>query len=161
MTSEEQTGVEIRAYHPDDRDHFRQLVAALLAEYDLETDPVLESDLEDPSRSYDAVWLATVRGLPVGSVAIRRIRRQAIAELKRLYLHPAHRGQGIGRALLHEALEWARTHGCTSVVLDTAPAMTSAQHLYRAVGFVETGKRTEIGAHDSRCQITYRLDLCE
>jgi ribosomal protein S18 acetylase RimI-like enzyme len=44
-------------------------------------------------------------------------------------------------------------------VLDTSTAMTAAQHLYKSAGFARTGTRTETGAHDSRCEVLYKLDL--
>jgi putative acetyltransferase len=61
------------------------------------------------------------------------------AEIKRLWVEPAFRGLGIGRGLVHHAVEWARTRGCAAVVLDTVyDAMPEAVALYRSMGFEET-----------------------
>ena len=64
------------------------------------------------------------------------------AEIATLAVHPAWQRQGIGRALLEHALAWACTRADARVVLlevraDNRPAL----HLYRALGFVEVGRR--------------------
>ena len=56
-------------------------------------------------------------------------------ELKRLYMLPAARGRGIGRALVRKALLVAEQAGYDDVLLDTLPKMTSAIALYRLEGF--------------------------
>lgn len=76
-----------------------------------------------------------------------------------MYLKAAYRGRGLGRDLLAHAIAWAEGRRCGSIVLDTSTTMTAAQRLYEAAGFVRTGTRTEVGGHDSRCEILYRLEL--
>jgi len=125
----------------------------------LTVDPVLEADLDDPQRVYDAVWVATDNDEVIGSVAIRLTDGGATAELKRMYLQPAYRGRGLGRNLLDQAIGWAHGQRCRSIVLDTSTAMTTAQRLYQAAGFHRTGTRTETGTRDSRCEILYKLEL--
>lgn len=155
--------VDIEPYRPGDRDGFARLVASVLGEYGFVVDPVLEADLDDPARAYGAVWVARDPdgggGDLVGSVAIRVLDGGDMAELKRMYLDPAYRGQGIGRALLNRAIDWARDRGCRVIVLDTSGAMVAAKGLYESAGFVRTGTRTEVGEHDSRCEVLYRLEL--
>ncbi len=57
-------------------------------------------------------------------------------ELKRLFVTPAARGQGIGEALVQAALERARQRGYLRACLDTAPAdMAAAVRLYQRLGF--------------------------
>jgi len=150
---------DIRAYQPADQVGLTRLVASVLAEFGFAPDPLLEADLDQADTAYDAVWVAADHGTIVGSVAIRLTEEHTTAELKRMYLLPAHRGRGLGRALLDHALDWARDHRCEAIILGTATAMTSAQRLYEAAGFVRTGSRTETGAHDSRCEVLYRLHL--
>ncbi|ORE88459.1 Histone acetyltransferase HPA2-like protein [Oceanococcus atlanticus] len=57
------------------------------------------------------------------------------AELRRMYLAPAWRGRGLGRACLGHALAWARTHGFDTISLETASVLTEARALYQWAGF--------------------------
>jgi putative acetyltransferase len=77
-----------------------------------------------------------------GCVAIRRIDDDA-CELKRLYVRPAERGTGLGRALVEAAIARARELGYRRVLLDTTPGMEAAHELYRRLGFRETAPDTE------------------
>ena len=47
-----------------------------------------------------------------------------------LAVHPEHRSQGIGGALLDAAEAWARERGATHLELDTGLARTDAQRFY-------------------------------
>jgi putative acetyltransferase len=151
--------VEIRPYEAADQADFAQLVATVLTEYGFSVDPILEADLEHPEISYQGVWVAIDKDRLVGSVAIRFLDDVKTAELKRMYLQPEYRGRGLGRTLLNHAIRWAKDRGCQVVVLDTSTAMTAAQGLYESAGFCRTGTRTEAGAHDSRCEVLYKLVL--
>lgn len=77
-----------------------------------------------------------------GCVALRRVDDDT-CELKRLYVRPAARGTGLGRALVEAALARARELGYRRVLLDTTPGMEAAHELYRRLGFRETDPYTE------------------
>jgi GNAT superfamily N-acetyltransferase len=63
--------------------------------------------------------------------------REDVAEIKRIYVRPTHRGTGLGAAILQRVLGDAAAFGYRSVVLDSAPFMQSAQQLYESAGFVD------------------------
>ena len=51
------------------------------------------------------------------------------------------RRQGIGRALLQGALEYARARGVVRIFLEVAEGNAAALGLYAAFGFVSMGRR--------------------
>jgi ribosomal protein S18 acetylase RimI-like enzyme len=72
----------------------------------------------------------------VGCIAVRKF-EERIAELKRMYVQPPHRGKGLGDALLKIALDKARELGYKKIRLDTLSHMTPAIALYKKYGFCE------------------------
>ncbi len=80
--------------------------------------------------------------VPIGTACLRRLTPDT-AELKRMYVEPAHRGAGVGRALLAELIAVARNAGFERVRLDSTNFMTDAHRLYRSMGFVEIGPYPE------------------
>lgn len=73
----------------------------------------------------------------VGTGSFRRIGAD-VAEIKRMYVEPAHRGAGLGRLLLNGLLQTAKDSGYRSMKLETAPFRVPALSLYRSAGFVVT-----------------------
>ncbi len=80
--------------------------------------------------------LAYVDGQPAGIACLRRL-EDAIGEVKRMYVRPAYRRQGVGRTLLENLLSAAEQSGYTRVRLDSPRFMTAAHALYRSAGFRE------------------------
>lgn len=74
-------------------------------------------------------------GAALGCVALRPMDDPARCEMKRLFVAPAGRGLGLGRALAVALIDAARHLGYREVWLDTLPGMAAAQGLYRAMGF--------------------------
>jgi ribosomal protein S18 acetylase RimI-like enzyme len=72
----------------------------------------------------------------VGMGALRAL-GNGVGEIKRMYIRPRDRGQGLGKKLLQKLIGKAREFGYTTLRLDTADFMTVAQHIYRAAGFTE------------------------
>ncbi len=74
---------------------------------------------------------------PAGCIAIRRL-DELRGEVKRLFVRPAFRGRGVGRALLQWVIAEARSAGYAEIVGDTMPVMLEALALYRRMGFERT-----------------------
>jgi GNAT superfamily N-acetyltransferase len=130
-------------------------VSETLREFEFEPDPELDDDLDDPSATYAALWVALEGGTVVGSVAMRDLGGGEV-QLKRMYLRPGVRGRGLGRELLGVALDWARAQRMRIVRLDTSERMTAAQRLYEENGFVRVpGDAPRQG----QCRLLYELRL--
>jgi ribosomal protein S18 acetylase RimI-like enzyme len=80
------------------------------------------------------LWLARAGDVGIGCVALRPL-DTGIADVKRMYVDPPARGNGVGRALLEALIAGARARGYETLRLGTLEDMTVAQGLYRSLGF--------------------------
>jgi ribosomal protein S18 acetylase RimI-like enzyme len=65
------------------------------------------------------------------------------AYLEELYVAPARRGEGLGRAMLDAAMETARTMGATHIDLGTSEDDVAARALYESAGFTNREGRPD------------------
>src|SRR5580658_6017497 len=89
--------------------------------------------------------LATISGESAGCIALRRVDADH-AEAKRLYVRPAFRGLGLGRALMEWVMIEARAAGYREIVGDTMPVMRDALALYQRMGFERAGVGPKVQA---------------
>lgn len=81
----------------------------------------------------------------VGGITLDRGEHPAalrLAHLRWFILDPRMRGQGVGRALLRRAVDFARDRGDEEIYLWTVDSLPTARHLYDAAGFVLTEQVT-------------------
>ena len=150
-------GYSLEFYQARDRDAVSSLMRDYFKEIGIELDPQsLDYDIMDPVKAYSGGGLLVVKnqGRAVGCAGVRRLEDQ-VAEFKRMYLDPEHRGGGLGRALLDAAIALARSKGYCQLLLDTMLKLTAANRLYESAGF----KDTHDYSNNPRAQRFMVLDL--
>ncbi|MEO8211204.1 MAG: GNAT family N-acetyltransferase [bacterium] len=80
------------------------------------------------------VVLANSDNIPVGCGAIKKYSRDT-AEIKRMYVKPKFRGQGIGKKILTELELWAEELNFSECILETGKIQTDAVKLYQSGGY--------------------------
>lgn len=65
-------------------------------------------------------------------------RSSPVAFLEGIYVRPAHRRRGVGRALLAAAERWSRERGCSELASDALLANRASHRFHGAAGFEET-----------------------
>ena len=88
------------------------------------------------ARPKGRLYLAYDQGEAIACIALRPI-DERIGEVKRLYVKPTHRRQGLSKILVERIIDDARSLGYKRLVLDTLNTMTPAMNLYKSLGFVE------------------------
>jgi len=89
--------------------------------------------------------LALSDGMPVGCVSLRPLEGRE-AEVKRLWVHPDARGQGLARRLMAALETRARALGYQRLKLDSNSALTDAITLYRRMGWADCDAYTSFPA---------------
>jgi putative acetyltransferase len=157
---EKRSWPRLRPANNKDCDNISGLVYSILKEYDLKPDPACtDSDINDIESSYfdrgGAFFVLEVEdSMVIGVYGLYPVDGQT-CELRKMYLHKAHRGKGLGKFLLEDALSKARQLGFEKMILETASVLKEAIALYKSYGFVEYNPQHM----SSRCDQAYRLEL--
>ena len=88
---------------------------------------------------------------PVGCGAFKEFAGELV-EIKRMFVQPAHRGQGIAQTILSELEQWARELNYTGCVLETGKNQPEAIGLYQKVGYSSIPNYGQyVGVENSVC----------
>lgn len=79
--------------------------------------------------------------------------------IQNVAVHPRHRGRGLGRWLVEEALALGTRRRCRVALLEVRESNTVARQLYASMGFREEGKRRRYYSQPQENAIVYRKIL--
>jgi ribosomal protein S18 acetylase RimI-like enzyme len=153
------SNVTIRRATSADADEIGRLLHDFNTEFDEPTPPA--ATLAERAAAFiedgTLVFLLAGEG-PDGLLQMRYLRTMwdsgLSAYLEELYVVPALRGKGTGRALLEAAMETARAAGATHMDLNTGETDTAARALYESAGFTNRE-----GKEDGPSMLYYECDL--
>ena len=139
----------IHAETPEHIEQFQELLAEykawdiqMSASVGLDVDTLLDFYYKGTVRElvaelappHGGLLLASFGGQVVGCAGLHRLSLE-VGEMKRVYVRPAFRGRGLGKALIEAVVGEARPIGYRTLRLETATFMKDAQMLYRSLGF--------------------------
>ena len=157
---EKKTWPRLRPANNSDCEHIANLVYGILREYDLKPDPACtDADIKDIESSYFGrggtfFVLEAKDSSIIGAYGLYPIDKKT-CELRKMYLHKEHRGKGLGKFLLDDALSKASKLGFERMILETASVLKEAIALYKSYGFIEYNPKHM----SSRCDQAYLLEL--
>ncbi len=147
---------QIRDWQPDDREAAAEVIRTVLAEYGLGWEPTgADQDVLQVEQAYQAVggafWVVEQAGTIVGTAAYHPIARgnQAV-EIRKMYLRPEVRGQGLGRWLLGQLEGAIAQAGYQEIWIETASVLCEAVQLYERSGY-----QPATGVETDRCDRVY------
>ncbi|MGB3200682.1 MAG: GNAT family N-acetyltransferase [Nodosilinea sp.] len=150
----------IRNWQPSDRDAALALIAQVLKEYSLTCEPAdSDRDARDVEACYwdtgGEFWVVETAGELVGTAGYRPTHRgDRAVELRKMYLLPAARGQGLGRHLLSTMEAAIQNRGFDQIWLETASVLKEAVGLYESSGYEPAS-----GVETARCDRVYYKKL--
>jgi GNAT superfamily N-acetyltransferase len=112
----------------------------LIAELEQELDPFYPEasrhgySVEKLLREAVAFFVTRQGGVPVGCGGVQFFGAE-YGEIKRMYVRPGFRGQGLGRLMLNHLAAHARQQGSTLLRLETGIYQSEAIGLYERLGF--------------------------
>ncbi len=158
----------IREIAPEDSPRLTEIIHEVMSEFGAvgEGYSMLDPEVQDMYSAYSgprsAYFVAMHDGEVIGGAGVGRLARAKadVCELRKMYLLPAARGLGLGRALLEECLAAARAMDYRVCYLETLESMDRAQRLYERAGFKRLAGPLGHTGHFG-CETWYALDLVE
>jgi len=162
--------VTVREFGPDDWKLFRDIRLRALADA-----PYAFGSTFDEERAQPELWwrerlargpdvagfsaLETERWIGIARVFVGREEEPSVANLVSMWVDPAFRGRGVGRALVERVFEWAREHGATRVDLWVTETNEPAIRLYESCGFVRGEGRQPLPSDPSLGEVAMHRPL--
>ncbi|MGB3491243.1 MAG: GNAT family N-acetyltransferase [Elainellaceae cyanobacterium] len=149
-------GYVIRSWQPSDRQAVSNLVETVLDEYGMQFEPDgSDRDAIQVETCYwqtgGEFWVAERDGKVIGSGAYHpTYRAEHGVELRKMFILPGDRGNGLGRYLLRHLEHSAATKGFAEMWLETATILRSAVALYERSGY-----QRSTGVDTKRCDRVY------
>jgi putative acetyltransferase len=151
----------IRDWQPEDRQTAAALIAQVLTEYGLANGKLADNpdgadwDVLNVEDAYWATggefWVVEQQQRLVGTAGYYPITRgQKAVEIRKMYLLPEARGQGLGRYLLQALEQAAVTKGFRQSWIETASVLREAVQLYESSGY-----QPSTGVETARCDRVY------
>jgi N-acetylglutamate synthase and related acetyltransferases len=146
----------IRDWQSGDRTLAAELIYTVLDEYGLKGEPDgADQDVLQVETAYWATggefWVVEQSGKLVGTAGYYPIQRGKNAvEIRKMYLHPSVRGQGLGKFLLIELERAIARKGYTQIWIETASVLKEAVLLYERNGYEPAS-----GVETARCDRVY------
>ena len=147
----------IRKFCPDDLETLRRITVASFGGVALEQ--VLEQRLglwdegrdwqarkadhidDDCGSNQEGVFVAELDGTIVGYITTRVDRMNQRGRIPNMAVTEAARGMGLGRRLIHHALDYFREEGLKVAQIETMASNAVGQHLYPSCGFQEMDRQ--------------------
>jgi len=146
----------IRPWQPRDRHVAAEIIRSVLAEYGLGWEPDgADQDVLNVEACYlergGEFWVIEHGEALVGTGAYYPISRgDRAVEIRKMYLLPMARGQGLGKFLLTQLEAAVATRGFTQIWIETASVLQEAVQLYERNGYVPA-----TGVETARCDRVY------
>lgn len=138
----------LRSHRPGDIGYISYRHAAFYSQnygFDVSFDAYVASAMAqfvaqyDPQKEY--LWVVEDDSTIVGSIAIVKA-EEGVAQLRWFLVEPQARGKGLGKKLIHEALEFCKQRNYRKIILWTVSKMEVARRLYARCGFQITRTNT-------------------
>jgi len=146
----------IRDWHEADRTSAIAVISSVLAEYGLQWEPKgADRDVVEVEKYYlqtgGEFWVVEYQNQLVGTAAYYPISRgENAVEIRKMYLLPAVRGQGLGKFLLQQLESAIASRNFQQIWVETATVLKEAVKLYESNGY-----QPATGVETPRCDRVY------
>ncbi len=133
----------IREIQQKDNESIAKVIRTIFHELDAPkvgtayADPILDTLYEVYQAPRSVYYVVELEGKVVGGCGIAPLENAevSVCELQKMYFAPEIRGFGYAEKIIKKCLEFAKTQGFEICYLETLSFMTTAQKLYKRMGF--------------------------